>query len=320
MAGGDKNVARVLVIDDEQIVHESIERILGPEGYEVDVAFSVNEAQNKLKLGKYDLALTDMMMPGESGLDALKLINEQHPNCPVVMFTGYATVDSAVESLKLGALDYLPKPFSPEELLEVCEKSLIKAEEMAREKQINETYEEAEKAMAASLDLQETLNEVCKGVMHVFKVKGCAVYTYDKAGGKLNLRASAGLSDNFISKGEIRADISIPDALETGRPSIINEDEFDTRLQYPDVTRSEGVVSIHSIPLKVDGKVFGFLRVYCSDKWVYDSTESEYFIKFADQAAAAIKNAMSYEEVKKDIKDLKNRLSQRGVKNYAKSQ
>jgi CheY-like chemotaxis protein len=315
-----KGKAKVLVIDDEQIVHESIERILGPEGYEVEASFSVDDAERKLEKGNYDLALTDMMMPEKGGLEALKLISQKRPDCPVVMFTGYATVDSAVESLKLGALDYLPKPFSPEELLEVCERSLAKAGETRRSDEMDRTYEEAEKAIAASLDLRETFQEICKGVIQVFKVKGCAIYTYDVKSGELALGASAGLSDAFISKGALQAASSIPSPLVSGEPAIINEDQFDTMLQYPEATRAEGVVSVQSIPLKVADNVLGFLRVYCSDQCIYGARETEYFSKFADQAAAAIQNALSYERVKADVEELKTRLSNRGAKDYGKPQ
>ncbi len=304
---------KILVVDDEKVVHDSVERILSTEGYQIDAAYKVDEAVQKLELGRYDLVLTDLMMPGRDGMEIVKLISEKYQDCGVVIFTGYATVESTVKSIKLGALDYLPKPFSPEELIEVTKRSLMKVHELNRDQAIERDYEQVAKAMTSSLDMQETLMEICKGILEVFKVKGCSVFTYDKGKQDLKLRAYAGLSEDFVSKGNLSANISIPAALESDEPLIINEDQFHSELQYPSETKAEGIVSIQSIPLKIRESVIGFLRVYCSDKCIYGKKETEYFVKFADHAAQAIKNAMSYDQLRKDVEQLKNTLSERGA-------
>lgn len=313
MSAGLTDNAKILVVDDEKVVHDSVERILSSEGYQLDSAYRVDEAEEKLKLGRYDLVLTDLMMPGRDGMELVKLVSEKYQDCGVVLFTGYATVESTVKSIKLGALDYLPKPFSPEELIEVTKKSLSKVKEIERDHAIERDYEHVEKAMASSLDMQQTLIEICKGILEVFKVKGCSVFTYDKRKKDLKLRAYAGLSEDFVSKGDLSANISIPAALESGEPLIINEDQFDSELQYPAETKAEGIVSIQSIPLEIEGNVLGFLRVYCSEKCIYGQKETEYFVKFAEHAAQAIKNAMSYDQVRKDVEELKNTLAERGA-------
>ena len=117
MKATGKPKATILVIDDEQIVQESVRRILEEEGYEIDGAMRVDQALDLLARRAYDIVLTDLMMPDKSGMEAVQAVATNHPETGVVMFTGFATVDSAVESMKLGALDYLPKPFTPENSL-----------------------------------------------------------------------------------------------------------------------------------------------------------------------------------------------------------
>jgi len=115
---------KALVIDDEQIVLDSVSKILAAENYEVDVLSSGREGVDRAIQGQYDVVLTDILMPDIGGMRVLKHIKTAKPSLPVVMITGYATVRSAVQAMKLGAADYLEKPFTPEELLKIVETSL----------------------------------------------------------------------------------------------------------------------------------------------------------------------------------------------------
>ena len=115
---------KILVVDDEKSVCDSVKKILTRKGYEVDNSMDADEAISKLKGTSYDLVITDMMMPKTSGLELLQLIKEHYPELEVVLITGYATIDTAVKATKLGAADYLPKPFTPDELTEITKKAL----------------------------------------------------------------------------------------------------------------------------------------------------------------------------------------------------
>ncbi|MGB6064355.1 MAG: response regulator [Desulfomonilaceae bacterium] len=303
-----KPKATILVIDDEQIVHESVQRILEEEGYQVEGAFRVDQALDMLGEGSYDLVLTDLMMPDRSGMDAVEAVARDHPHAGVVMFTGYATVDSAVASMKLGALDYLPKPFTPEELLEVTEKALAKTRKARRDREIEQTYAEAEKALTSSLDLKELLNLICASVVRLFKVKGSSLLMYRKKDQTLEIASSFGLSDQYLQKGLMNSSKSIAEVLESGQPLLIDESDFDAKLQYPAEAKKEGIVSLLSVPLKLGDAVLGFLRIYSSEKRSFDSEEMNLLVKFAEQGARAIENAMSYERVRTDIEGMKKSI------------
>jgi len=110
---------RLLIIDDENIVHKSCNRILRASQFEITNAHSGEEGLELVEKNDFDLVLTDLMMPGISGMEVLDRLIKDKPEIVVIVFTGFATVDSAREALKKGAFDYIPKPFTPKELTDV---------------------------------------------------------------------------------------------------------------------------------------------------------------------------------------------------------
>ena len=123
----EKSRRKILVVDDEITVCKSIRQAILTEGYEVDTALSGEEALKKEKEKAYDLVITDLMMPGISGLDLLKTLKEARPGVNIIMITGYPTIKTAVQSVKLGAFDYLPKPFTPADLRGLVSRAFKKA-------------------------------------------------------------------------------------------------------------------------------------------------------------------------------------------------
>ncbi|MBW1900579.1 MAG: response regulator [Deltaproteobacteria bacterium] len=108
---------RILVVDDELIVRDSLKEWLKEEGFTVDAAESGPDALEMLNEKQYHLMLTDIKMPGMDGVEVLKKAKEAFPDLTVVMMTAYATVETAVEAMKIGALDYLVKPFDLDTLI-----------------------------------------------------------------------------------------------------------------------------------------------------------------------------------------------------------
>jgi YesN/AraC family two-component response regulator len=300
--------ATILVIDDEQIVHESVRRILEEEGYRVDGALRVDQALEKLANQSYDIVLTDLMMPERNGIEAVDVVARDHPDTGVVVFTGFATVDSAVQSMKLGALDYLPKPFTPDELLTVTKRAFDKTLKSRRDREIEKTYAEAAKALTSSLDLKEILNLICESVVRLFNVKGSAIIMIRQKDQTLEFAASAGLSDEYIRKGVLESSKSIADVYKSGDPVYVEGAQFDKALQYPAEARREKIASILSIPLKLKDAILGFLRIYSSKKRQFDQEEMDLLLKFAEQGARALENAMAYERVRNDIEGMKKHI------------
>ncbi|MBW2143983.1 MAG: response regulator, partial [Deltaproteobacteria bacterium] len=114
----------VLVIDDEVAVNNNIRKILVRKGYHVEQAITKDEALQKIEERAYPLILLDLRIPGVKGLELLETIRDRRPDTKVIIVTGYANIETAVETAKLGAIDFLSKPFTPNEIRTAAENAL----------------------------------------------------------------------------------------------------------------------------------------------------------------------------------------------------
>jgi DNA-binding NtrC family response regulator len=119
---------RVLVIDDERIVTDSVTKILEAENFEVEVAATGRHGVELALQKEHALVLTDLRMPDIGGMRVLRDIKRARPAMPVIMITGFATVRSAVQAMKLGAAEFLEKPFAPDDLVRTVRKALYDAQ------------------------------------------------------------------------------------------------------------------------------------------------------------------------------------------------
>ncbi len=115
---------KVLVVDDEDVIRRGICRVMEGRGYQAEAAESGYGAVEKLQKTPFSIVITDLKMPGMDGIEVLKAIKILQPEVPVIIITGYSTVDTAVEAMKNGAFDYIAKPFTPDQMIEMVEKAL----------------------------------------------------------------------------------------------------------------------------------------------------------------------------------------------------
>src|SRR5437867_8735849 len=111
---------RILVVDDERNIRKNLTMVLESAGYKVDASGDGEDALTKSKDRHYDIALVDIQMPKMAGLALLCYLRTLRPNLAVVILTAYGTVGSAVEAMKIGAVDFLEKPFDPKVPLLLC--------------------------------------------------------------------------------------------------------------------------------------------------------------------------------------------------------
>jgi two-component system, NtrC family, nitrogen regulation response regulator NtrX len=138
-------MSRILVIDDERSIRNTLKDILEYEKYEVDLAEDGIKALDKIKAGTYDVILCDIKMPGMDGIEVLEKLTELIPDTPVVMISGHGNIDTAVESIKKGAFDYIEKPLDLNRLLitirNAMDKSSLVTETKILKKKVNKKYE-----------------------------------------------------------------------------------------------------------------------------------------------------------------------------------
>lgn len=110
---------RILVIDDEKIVCDRLSMELEREGFEVEAYTESEQALQRIESQHFDLVITDIKMRGPNGIEVMNFVRENHPSAKVIVITGFATVETAREVLKGGAVDFIPKPFKMSKLREL---------------------------------------------------------------------------------------------------------------------------------------------------------------------------------------------------------
>jgi len=150
----DPNSAHILVVDDEGAIRYSISKTLQRVGYQVSAAASGDEALTMLAEQEFDVVLTDIRMPGLTGVELLAKIKEKAPDAIVILMTAYASLGTAVESLRLGAHDYLIKPVSSQDIRQSVTRGLERSQNLRRRR----TLLEAIRTNIRELTEEETLN------------------------------------------------------------------------------------------------------------------------------------------------------------------
>ena len=120
---------RMLVIDDEELVLASCRKVFEAEGFEVVTTTSPEEGLRLVSTISFDIILCDWKMPGFDGMNVIEEINQRSSDSAIVMISGYATIGRANEAIKRGAVDYVPKPFTPDELVDAVRRAINRKSE-----------------------------------------------------------------------------------------------------------------------------------------------------------------------------------------------
>ena len=174
---------KILVIDDEQNIRKMLTRVLSPEGFIVKEADNGLEALKRLQEENYSLVLLDLKMPGLNGIETLKKIREDDLNLPVIMMSAYGSIPEAVEAMKLGALDYLIKPFDIEELKIITNRA-IKQYELEVENIYYREEEEKRFNFDEIIGKSNSINKVLEMVKSVASTPATVLITGESGTGK----------------------------------------------------------------------------------------------------------------------------------------
>jgi DNA-binding NtrC family response regulator len=212
--------AKVLVIDDEQIVLKSCTRILSAEGYDVQTVQTGSEGLRKLADERFDVVLTDLKMPDMSGMEVLEKVLESYPDMIVIMITGYSTVQTAVDAMKMGAYDYVPKPFTPEELVEAVGKALDKKKQAEESVYLRVKESEVRDGLHNLMGKSERMQEVYRMIKRVAPTNATVLIYGESGTGKELVARAIHYDSERKSRRFIAADCS------TLPPTILESELF----------------------------------------------------------------------------------------------
>jgi len=297
MDGVKNEDVHLLVVDDEKSISDIVGQYLRMKGYSVSCALSAEAAIEIIKKDVVDLVLSDIKMPGMSGVELLKWVRDFNHSLPVLVTTGFPTLDTAIEALKLGAFDYLTKPFHLEELAEKIKRALIN-------KQLEEenvlfsklvSLHEVTKILASTLQLGELNRKALDFSVKIAKADGGCLMFFDEASQLLLSEATDRPPRDFweqpvfVAASRWVAENEEPMVVEAGQPKPLAD--------FPDLPDS--VRSYIAFPLKTPQRTVGVLNlVRSSDKHSFSNVDLEIINVLASQASISIENVRLYQNIR----------------------
>ena len=286
--------ARVLVVDDEPVIRELLAECLDSAGYQAHCVGSAEDGLKTLEGDVFDLILTDMKMPGMSGLDFLYRIREHHGPVPVILMTGFGTVESAVEAIKLGAFDYVLKPFRPQQILLLVKRALEKQRLERENIALRETvgFYELSEALSSPMGIDAQLARVVSLVQEHFSADAVSLVVADpdKPGEYLE-KASLGTEGLSFQFDPLFAEFS------QGRDVVAHGDKACSWLGRTRGAEAS-VQSFMAVPLKVRGLPLGVLSAVSFNSRVrFTEGQRKGLSIFGSRAASAVENARMFDNL-----------------------
>ena len=310
-------MANLLVVDDELIMCELLKDILKDKGYEVNYSLSGIDGLKAITEKKnYDVALVDIKMPDMTGIQVLERVREIDPNLVVIVITGFPSFESIRSVLKLGAFDYITKPFDIEEVSSAVEKAVafrnlsitnkrVMVNLEAQSKRLEEKVEDRTKELAfiykiaqeisSHLGLEQVLKTIVYKIKNVLKSEICSILLLDKESGELTIKCACGLDQESIDTTKIKVGEEISGWVLEHREGILVKDiEKDPRF----ARRNKEKYYTHSfisMPLIVNDEAIGVININNKSSREAFTEEDLRFVKgLTLEAAIAIENAGLY--------------------------
>lgn len=324
---------KILVIDDESRMCDSLAELLGGSGYKVQTTQSAPAAVELLKQEPFDLVITDIKMPELTGLDILKVVKEIDPETIVILMTGYASLESALEAIKNGAFEYLLKPVEFTQLeisvrrgLEKREASLARKElldELKRAnynlnnrlQEINALYE-AGKSLGYTTDIGTLLDKIVALAAEVTQAEIGSLMLINEETDILTIKAYRGLDREIADSVSLPLGSSIAGYVaQSGEPLMVDDVEKDERFKRINKERYSSA-SLLCVPLKITNRVLGVINMANKRNGEsFTEHDLKLLTTFAAQAAVAIDDARQFENNRQKLHEfsilfeLSNRLS-----------
>ena len=288
---------RVLVVDDEAVICDILADFLAFEGFDVTPVGSAEQALSALDREHFgfNLVLSDLKMPGMGGLNLLQRIYERETDIVTVIMTGFGTVETAIEAMKVGAFDYILKPFKPEHVVQVLKRGLEKQRLERENVALRQTvgFYELSEALSSAMPLDEQLLMIVELVRDNFGADGVWITAKDpKEPGSFLKRAAVGKADVQPELPQILSRFT------NGEKIIAHGDEIPGILSSSS-TAEHQVSAFMSAPLKFRGAPFGMLGAVSTQAgFRFSEGQRKGLSIFGGRAANAIETARMYGDLR----------------------
>jgi len=307
--------ASILIVDDSAASRIKLTEILEAQGYLVTVATSAEEAVPLLSTEEFNLVITELMLPGMSGLNMMKIVKERCPDSDVVIISSNASSFNTLKSLRQGAYDFIVKPIDDETVLyNVIERALEKQEQGRKKQYLLNELTEKNKGLLETLAMMKIVNQICLILTSTFDIaailqkltetatehlqaKRGYLLLLDKSGTNLNVKVCTGIDPVSTAKFKLAIGKGISgQVVSSGKPIVvgkISDENFSASILEED---PDGVLlaapSILSVPLQVNTRVAGALTISggCGGKPFTDD-HLEFLSMLSRYASIAIENA-----------------------------
>ena len=292
--------ATILVADDEPVIREILCEFLSLEGHRVEAVEDGKRALEQLRTRPFDLVITDLKMPHQTGLDVLHAVRNENIPVPVILMTGFGTVETAITAMKQGAVDYILKPFKIDDVQRTIVRSLetrkLQSENIRLRESLN-LYRVSE-TIARSLDLEEVLDVILNVALDESAADAVSLSLTQpnsiivdrqivKLAGSVGERTRTLLQDP--DRHAIYSSFLVGQAVIGDRNSTAN---------FFAGANTEQLKSFAAVPLRVSGQLIGSLHIYSfSDGKSFNEGTRKMLSVLASRAAMSIKNAQYYEDL-----------------------
>ncbi|MEW6051238.1 MAG: response regulator [Candidatus Zixiibacteriota bacterium] len=312
---------KIIIIDDEKRMCDSLTALLQGDGYQVAGFQRSVEAVEVIRTEKVDLVVTDIKMPEMDGIQILRAVKEVDEGIPVILMTGYASLDSALEAIGKGAYDYLLKPVEFHHLELAVKRAIDKRRaELARLRlveelklsniilqrrigELNALYE-AGKSIGSSLNLSELLRQIVVLASAVTEAQVGSIMLLDEAREFLTIEAAIGLDETIVHSTRLPIGESIAGYVaHTGEALMVVDVEHDERFRRINQERY-GTASLLCTPLRIKNDVLGVINMANKQEGKpFTQDDLRLLSTFASQAAIAVDDAYQFEKSRRRLEE-----------------
>ena len=317
---------RILVVDDEEELLSVFRDLFSQRGESIDTAASGEEAVEKLQNNTYEVVISDINLPGMSGLEVLRVAKKENSNACVIMITGFASASSAITALREGAYDYITKPFDLWEVSQIIDRGVEAHRLAAENKRLVQDLKEANSRLqsqeahlreevrratkhlstlyeigievSSSLNLKRTLVLIVERAKQLMHARGCLLFLADEEGEEFACEVVAGFDAEMCARMTIELGEGIVGGVAKAAKPVISADLGQRLKDAGEPLLAVGAKEALVVPLIHKGCVIGAIATVDKDSGGFAAKDQELLMLFGSQAAIAISNAQLFEKTR----------------------